>query len=67
MTALDLPRAAEIHFDGAVFAFSAAVSIVTGVLFGLVPALSASRPDLIGVLRASGEAASSGVPKRFYL
>jgi len=67
MTALDLPRAGEIRLDGAVLAFSAAVSLVTGVLFGLIPALGASRPDLIGVLRASGEAASRRIPKRFNL
>jgi putative ABC transport system permease protein len=59
MTALDLPRAGEIRLDGMVLGFAAALSIATGVLFGLVPALGASRPDLAGVLRASGEAASS--------
>jgi putative ABC transport system permease protein len=65
MTALDLPRASEIHLDSAVLVFSVGLSIVTGVLFGLVPALGASRPDLMAVLRASGEAAGRGVPKRF--
>jgi predicted permease len=65
MTALDLPRAGEIRLDGAVLAFIVGLSIVTGVLFGLVPALGASRPDLMAVLRASGEAAGRGVPKRF--
>src|SRR5579864_3365438 len=65
MTALDLPRAGEIRLDSAVLAFSVGLSIVTGVLFGLVPALGASRPDLMAVLRASGEAAARGIPKRF--
>jgi putative ABC transport system permease protein len=58
MTALDLPRAAEIKLDSWVLAFAVLVSIATGVLFGLVPSLSASRPDLAAMLRASGEAGS---------
>ena len=49
-----LPRAQAIRPDLSVFAFSLALSIVSGVLFGLVPALSASDLDLEGTLRASG-------------
>jgi len=41
-----LPRAAAIHLNGAVLAFVAGVSLVTGVAFGLVPALRASQSDL---------------------
>jgi putative ABC transport system permease protein len=59
ITAFDLPRAAEIHLDGTVLGFAAALSLATGVLFGLAPSLAASRPDLMRVLRASGEAANS--------
>jgi putative ABC transport system permease protein len=55
MTTLQLPRTGEIHLDGFVLAFTLALSVTTGVLFGLVPSLSASRPDLVSVLRASGE------------
>ena len=57
ITSVELPRVQEIHLDGTVLGFAAAVSIVTGVLFGLAPALGASRPDLNRMLRASGEAA----------
>ncbi len=64
MTAFDLPRAGEIHLDWIVMGFAAAVSIGTGVLFGLAPSLSASQPNLIHVLRGSGEAASQGPPRR---
>ena len=46
-----------------VLGFAAALSIATGVLFGLAPSLAASRPDLIRVLRASGEAANQGVTR----
>jgi putative ABC transport system permease protein len=61
ITAFDLPRAGEIHLDWMVFGFAAALSIATGILFGLAPAIGASRPDLIQVLRASGEAGNQGV------
>src|SRR5262249_1025122 len=49
-----LPRAQAIRPDLPVFAFSFALSIASGVLFGLVPALSASDLDIEGTLRASG-------------
>ena len=66
MTAFSLPRSGEIRIDGAVFSFAVILSLVTGLLFGLVPAISASRPDLSGVLRGSGEGASStGSKPRF--
>jgi putative ABC transport system permease protein len=58
MTFVDLPRAGEIRIDGTVLGFAVVLSLITGVLFGLVPALAASRPDLAGVLRGSGEAPS---------
>ncbi len=63
MTAFDLPRAQEIHLDWMVLGFAAAVSLGTGVLFGLTPALGASRPDLVGVLRMSGATANQGTPR----
>jgi putative ABC transport system permease protein len=67
MTALDLPRAGEIQLDGMVLGFAVLLSIATGVLFGLVPSVGASRPDLVTVLRASGEAASATGKKRVAL
>jgi predicted permease len=51
-TALDLPRMADIHLDTAVLAFTIVLSAFTGVLFGLAPSLSASRPDLISALKS---------------
>ncbi len=60
MTSFDLPRAGEIHLDWMVLGFAAALSVATGVLFGLAPSLGASRPDLIQVLRAGGQAANQG-------
>lgn len=55
MTALGLPRSGEIGIDGTVLLFAVALSLFTGVLFGLAPSLSASRPNLVGVLQGSGE------------
>ncbi|HEV3276825.1 MAG TPA: ABC transporter permease [Terriglobia bacterium] len=64
MSAFALPRAAEIHLDWVVLGFAALLSALTGVLFGLAPSLSASRPDLIRALRASGEAGNQAAPGR---
>lgn len=41
----NLPRLDEVSFDARVFAFAAAISALAGLLFGLAPALRASRPD----------------------
>ena len=59
-----MPRSGEIHLDATVLAFACAISICIGVLFGLAPALGASRLDLIRVLRAGGVAAGEGTPQR---
>ena len=58
LTSFNLPRSGEIQLDWMVLGFAAALSIATGVVFGLAPSLGASRPDLIRVLRTSGEAAA---------
>ena len=51
-TALDLPRTSEIHLDRGVLLFTLALSILTGVVFGLVPSLGASRVDLTTALKS---------------
>jgi putative ABC transport system permease protein len=55
-----------IHLDGRVLAFAASVAIFSAFLFGLVPALAASRPDLSGVLKESAarSTAARGLGKR---
>jgi predicted permease len=50
----NIPRLDAISVDGTVLAFTFAVSIVTGVLFGLAPALRATRIDLNTSLKAGG-------------
>jgi putative ABC transport system permease protein len=47
----DLPRADGIDVNGTVLGFSLAVSVLTGVFFGVAPALSASKPDLASFLK----------------
>jgi putative ABC transport system permease protein len=56
----NLPRVEEIGMDWRVMAFTAALSLVTGVLFGLFPAMQLSRQDLNPVLRAEGRGSSGG-------
>jgi putative ABC transport system permease protein len=41
----------NIHLDWRVFAFTLGLSFLTGIVFGLAPALTASKPDLIQTLR----------------
>jgi putative ABC transport system permease protein len=53
----DLPRVEEIHVDLRVLAFALLVSVATGLLFSLYPALRASRPDLVSSLKEGGRAA----------
>ena len=61
-----IPRLDEIGIDGRVLAFTFVMSLVTGLVFGLVPALRASRLDLNDVLREGGRGAggpsASGQP-----
>lgn len=55
MSAFHLPRAGEIRMDSGVLWFTVILSLGTGLLFGLIPSLAASRPDLAGILRAGDE------------
>jgi len=43
---VDLPRADRIRIDSTVLAFTAAVSVITGLAFGCLPSLPFSRVDL---------------------
>jgi len=54
-----IPRLTEIHIDWNVLLFTAAVSILTGVVFGLAPALQLSRPDVQGALKETTLSATS--------
>jgi predicted permease len=60
-----LPRAAEIGIDGRVLAFALAASLAASLLFGVLPALQASRVDLNGSLRQGGRGAAGAGGARF--
>ena len=49
-----LPRATEVSLDGTVLAFSAIAALAAALIFGVAPAMRASRPDVMDVLRSSG-------------
>jgi len=53
-------RAYEFHLSAPVFVFTAIVSLATGLLFGLAPALSNTRPDLVTELRNNSGKLSGG-------
>jgi predicted permease len=50
----NIPRLADIALDGRVLAFTFAISILTGVIFGLAPAVRAAKVDLNTTLKAGG-------------
>jgi predicted permease len=56
----NIPRLNEIGMDFRVLAFTFAVSILTGIVFGLAPAFRASRVDLNSVLKAGGRSSYTG-------
>jgi putative ABC transport system permease protein len=61
----DIPRIGEqgasVTLDWRVLAFTFVAAVLTGILFGLVPALSASRSDLSITLREAGSRSGTGV------
>jgi putative ABC transport system permease protein len=50
----NLPRLHRVAIDPAVIAFAAGAGLVSAIVFGLVPAVRASRPDVMDLLRKSG-------------
>ena len=57
---LQWPWAADVRLDGVVLAFAALVSVATGLLFGTLPALYASKTDLQTGLREGGRSGADG-------
>jgi putative ABC transport system permease protein len=54
LSADTIPRVHEISVDPRVAGFTLLISVATGLLFGLAPALQVSRPDLTDALKESG-------------
>ena len=62
--ASELPRAGEIRIDGVVLAFTLGVSVLAGLVFGVVPTVRASVTNLQGILRADGRGTVGGAGQR---
>ncbi|MGB8475958.1 MAG: ABC transporter permease [Candidatus Acidiferrum sp.] len=60
LPSLGIPRVASAGVDWKALAFTLAVSVFTGILFGLAPALHASRFNLFGSLKEGGRTATNG-------
>jgi len=61
----NIPRLEDIRIDGGVLAFTFLVSIATGMLFGLAPALRAARLDLNSSLKSGGRSSQGSGGFRF--
>jgi putative ABC transport system permease protein len=60
---MNIPRAHEIAIDGTVLGVALAVAVVTGLAFGLAPALRASRVELTGALKDGGRGSAAGADR----
>jgi len=56
----DIPRIAEIGLDLRVVGFTVLIAVVTGVVFGLAPAIQISNPDLHDTLKEGGRGSTGG-------
>jgi predicted permease len=56
----EVPYWMAFELDGRVLAYTAALSVATGLLFGILPALRASRPDLTGSLKDGAPGGTGG-------
>jgi predicted permease len=59
----DFPISTKSGLDGGVLLFTLLVSLLTGIVFGLVPALQASRPDLVRSLKQESSTTIGGRSK----
>jgi predicted permease len=62
--ATQIPRAESLAIDGRALGFTLLVTILTGVLFGLAPALQTSRPDVNEMLKGGGRGAKGAGRQR---
>ena len=60
----NIPRLSEISIDGRVLGFTFLVAILTGLIFGLAPALEASKPDLNETLKEGSRGSTGGIGRR---
>jgi predicted permease len=55
-----LPREADVAIDTRVLLFTLTLAVCTGIIFGMAPALQATRPNLAGCMKEGGRGSSSG-------
>jgi predicted permease len=60
----NIPRATYIRLDGHVLAFTCIISLLSGILFGLVPAFQSSRADLNSALKEGGRSGTQSASRR---
>ncbi|MBV9742122.1 MAG: FtsX-like permease family protein, partial [Acidobacteriia bacterium] len=58
------PRLSELSLDPTVLGFTAAVAVLTALVFGIVPAIQASKADLVGSLKESGRSGTDGAARQ---
>ena len=59
-----IPRLESLSIDGRVLLFTLLICILSGVAFGLVPAIGATRPNLSMVLQEAGRGGGEGLRRR---
>jgi putative ABC transport system permease protein len=58
-----LPAEAEVQIDGRVLAFALVVSLLTGLVFGLAPAVYLTNPDLAQAMKESRRGSTAGISR----
>ena len=58
------PREAEVTMNTRVLLFALAISVLTGLIFGMAPALQATAPDLARTMKEGGRGSTGGATKR---
>jgi putative ABC transport system permease protein len=56
-----VPRLREVNLDATVLFLTFAISVATGILFGIAPALASAKPELTEALKEGGRGTSTGV------
>ncbi|MDX6613981.1 MAG: putative transport system permease protein [Blastocatellia bacterium] len=59
-----LPFLKSLRIDSSILMFSLGLSLLTGIVFGLAPAIQSSRPDLNEVLKEGGRSSAGGARHR---
>jgi putative ABC transport system permease protein len=59
-----LPREVNVTIDSRVLLFAMAISVLTGILFGLAPAIQAARPQLAASMKEGGRGSTIGGVRR---